>query len=52
MSYVISPPATVSVPVTGSQQRFPVGRIYCVGRNYVAHAQEMGLSAEERCTSC
>jgi len=47
MSYVISPPATVSVPVTGSQQRFPVGRIYCVGRNYVAHAQEMGFTGRE-----
>ena len=47
MSYVISPPATVSVPVAGSQQRFPVGRIYCVGRNYVAHAQEMGFTGRE-----
>jgi len=47
MSYVITPPATVSVPVVGSQQRFPVGRIYCVGRNYVAHAQEMGFTGRE-----
>lgn len=47
MSFVISPPATVSVPVVGSQQRFPVGRIYCVGRNYVAHAQEMGFTGRE-----
>ena len=28
--------------VEGSSERFPVGRIFCVGRNYVAHAQEMG----------
>ncbi|MFZ9299011.1 MAG: fumarylacetoacetate hydrolase family protein, partial [Hylemonella sp.] len=28
-------------------QRFPVGRIYCVGRNYVAHAQEMGFTGRE-----
>jgi fumarylpyruvate hydrolase len=47
MSYVITPPATVSVPVVGSQDRFPVGRIYCVGRNYVAHAQEMGFTGRE-----
>ena len=47
MSYVITPPAAVSVPVTGSKDRFPVGRIYCVGRNYVAHAQEMGFTGRE-----
>ena len=47
MSYVITPPAAVSVPVVGSQDRFPVGRIYCVGRNYVAHAQEMGFTGRE-----
>jgi fumarylpyruvate hydrolase len=47
MSYVITPPATVSVPVVGSPDRFPVGRIYCVGRNYVAHAQEMGFTGRE-----
>ncbi|SCL25595.1 fumarylacetoacetate hydrolase family protein [Micromonospora inyonensis] len=32
---------TVSVPIVGSAERFPVRRIYCVGRNYVAHVQEM-----------
>ena len=47
MSFVITPPAPVSVPVVGSQDRFPVGRIYCVGRNYVAHAQEMGFTGRE-----
>ena len=35
-------PAFPSVPVTGSDRRFPVGRIFCVGRNYEAHAREMG----------
>ena len=44
MSFVITPPATVSVPVVGSKERFPVHRIYCVGRNYEEHAKEMGLS--------
>jgi fumarylpyruvate hydrolase len=47
LSYVFSPPATVSVPVTGSQSRFPVNRIYCVGRNYVEHAKEMGFTGRE-----
>ena len=42
MSYVFSPPATVSLPVVGTTDRFPVHRIYCVGRNYAEHAQEMG----------
>jgi len=30
------------IPVIGSSQRFQVRRIYCVGRNYAAHAREMG----------
>jgi len=42
MSYVISPPKQVGVPVRGSDKLFPVHRIYCVGRNYAAHAIEMG----------
>ncbi|HEY5226349.1 MAG TPA: fumarylacetoacetate hydrolase family protein, partial [Methylovirgula sp.] len=31
-----------TVPIVGSKQRFPVRRIYCIGRNYPAHAKEMG----------
>jgi fumarylpyruvate hydrolase len=46
MSYVFTPPATVSVPVRGGGD-FPVHRIYCVGRNYVEHAQEMGFTGRE-----
>ena len=42
MSFVISPPAQVSLPVAGSSDRFPVRRVYCVGRNYAEHAKEMG----------
>ena len=34
--------APVVVPVLGSELGFPVGRIFCVGRNYAAHAREMG----------
>ncbi len=40
--YVIPPPARPSLPVRGSERRFPIHRIYCVGRNYAAHAIEMG----------
>ena len=42
MSYVIQPPPMVTLPVDGTQDLFPVHRIYCVGRNYAAHAREMG----------
>jgi len=40
--FVIAAPDQVSVPVWGTSDRFPVHRIYCVGRNYAAHAVEMG----------
>ena len=40
-----SPP--VCLPVHGISQPFPVHRVYCVGRNYAAHAQEMGFSGRE-----
>jgi fumarylpyruvate hydrolase len=46
MSFVIPAPAIPSVPVAGGGQ-FPVHRIYCVGRNYAEHAQEMGFSGRE-----
>ena len=40
--YVIDIGPVPSLPVEGSDLRFPVGRIYCVGRNYAEHAREMG----------
>ena len=40
--YVIDIGPLPSLPVAGSDSRFPVGRIYCVGRNYAEHAREMG----------
>ncbi len=40
--FVIDPPTPASLPVRGSDARFPVRRVYCVGRNYAAHAIEMG----------
>ena len=46
MTYVVPAPAQTSVEVAGSSERFPVHRIYCVGRNYAAHAREMGMDPE------
>jgi len=40
--FVIPAPAVPSLGVRGTSARFPVHRIYCVGRNYAAHAVEMG----------
>ncbi len=42
MEYAIKPPARTYLPVRGSKAVFPIHRIYCVGRNYAAHAIEMG----------
>ncbi len=48
MSYVITPvPQQPSVEVRGTRDRFPVRRIFCVGRNYAAHAREMGNDDRE-----
>ncbi len=41
-SFVIPPPPRVAIPVEGETGLFPVRRVYCVGRNYVEHAREMG----------
>jgi fumarylpyruvate hydrolase len=47
MSYAFEPTPVVSVPVVGKAERFPVHRIYCVGRNYEEHAKEMGFTGRE-----
>jgi fumarylpyruvate hydrolase len=47
MSYAFEPTPVVSVPVVGKDERFPVHRIYCVGRNYEEHAKEMGFTGRE-----
>lgn len=39
-------PAVMTLPVTGTNSVFPVRRVYCVGRNYAAHAREMGKDPE------
>ncbi len=46
MSFVVTPAAPVAVPVAGGGE-FPVRRVYCVGRNYAEHAQEMGYTGRE-----
>ncbi len=40
--YVIPTPITASLPTSTGAQRFPIRRVFCVGRNYAAHAREMG----------
>ncbi|MCB1714510.1 MAG: fumarylacetoacetate hydrolase family protein [Candidatus Competibacteraceae bacterium] len=42
MAYVVPAPTLPTLPVRGTSDVFPVHRIYCVGRNYAAHAVEMG----------
>ncbi|MCK6405620.1 MAG: fumarylacetoacetate hydrolase family protein [Rhodocyclaceae bacterium] len=42
MSFVVPPPVTPSLAVAASDARFPIRRVYCVGRNYADHAREMG----------
>ena len=46
MTYAIPPAAQAWVPIDGREERFPVRRIYCVGRNYRAHAIEMGADPD------
>ena len=47
MSYVFPPLEPPSVAILGRSERFPVHRIYCVGRNYAAHAREMGKDPDQ-----
>jgi fumarylpyruvate hydrolase len=42
MTYAVTAPPEVTIPVAGSDETYPVRRIWCVGRNYAAHAREMG----------
>lgn len=44
--YVIPAPPVPSLPVVGTSDRFPVHRIYCIGRNYAEHAREMGATVD------
>jgi fumarylpyruvate hydrolase len=44
--YLFSPAMPVSAPIRGMRERFPIHRIFCVGRNYEAHAKEMGVAVD------
>lgn len=46
MRYVIDPPAIPSLPVIGRAERFPIRRVFCIGRNYAEHAREMGATVD------
>jgi fumarylpyruvate hydrolase len=46
MKYAFTPGEVPSLSINGSSERFPVHRIYCVGRNYADHAREMGGNPE------
>jgi fumarylpyruvate hydrolase len=46
MSLAFAPMSVVTLPVLGTDQQFPVRRVYCVGRNYAAHAREMGFDPD------
>ncbi|MBT9551360.1 MAG: fumarylacetoacetate hydrolase family protein [Hydrogenophaga sp.] len=45
--YLFAPPAVPSLPIRGQTERFPINRIFCVGRNYHAHAVEMGKPVDK-----
>jgi len=46
MNYLFDPPPVPSLPIQGSDQRFPIRRVFCIGRNYAEHAREMGAAPE------
>src|SRR5882757_5921359 len=46
MAYVVATPPQAVLPIVNSADTFPVRRIYCVGRNYAAHAREMGFDPD------
>lgn len=45
--YLFNPPEVQSLPIQGRQERFPINRLFFVGRNYQAHAREMGTSVDK-----
>lgn len=47
MKTIIPAPATTTLPVLGSDLRFPVRRVFCIGRNYADHAKEMGSTVDK-----
>jgi fumarylpyruvate hydrolase len=47
MTFIFPPAATPALAITGLTELFPVNRIFCVGRNYAAHAREMGMDPDK-----
>ena len=47
MSFQFPKPEPIILPIQGSDDGFPVNHVYCVGRNYAAHAREMGVDDKE-----
>ncbi len=47
MSYLFPAPAVASLPIVGSPLRFPIRRVFCIGRNYAEHAREMGATVDK-----
>jgi fumarylpyruvate hydrolase len=46
MDFAVAPPPLYTLAIAGRNERFPVNRVFCVGRNYAAHAREMGKDPE------
>jgi fumarylpyruvate hydrolase len=46
-NYIFTPPETKSIAIVGKQERFPINRLFFVGRNYHAHAVEMGKPVDK-----
>jgi len=44
--YLFPCPEAVAAPIRGRAEVFPIRRIFCVGRNYEAHAKEMGATVD------
>jgi fumarylpyruvate hydrolase len=46
VAYLFQPPKINALPIKGQRATYPVNRIFCVGRNYVEHAKEMGIPVD------
>ncbi|MDE2155040.1 MAG: fumarylacetoacetate hydrolase family protein [Xanthomonadaceae bacterium] len=47
MDFIIAPPVPPSLPIIGSDRRFAIRRVFCIGRNYAEHAREMGAGVDK-----
>jgi fumarylpyruvate hydrolase len=46
MAFLFPPLTVKSIPISGERKAYPVNRVFCVGRNYVEHAKEMGIAVD------